>query len=149
MPFSKYDRFFVCFSLFLSCLAFCLFPLSAEAARKQKILVLHSYHQGYEWTDNISSGIQAIFEPLDKDYEMYYEYLDTKRNPSEEYLNKLIELYDLKLQREKYDAIIVADNNALSFVKDHRTKYFQNTPMAYFFLLIYLSLLFHIFKPVI
>ncbi len=117
MPFSKYDRFFVCFSLFLSCLAFCLFPLSAEAARKQKILVLHSYHQGYEWTDNISSGIQAIFEPLDKDYEMYYEYLDTKRNTGAYYEQHLEELFIAKMKTVEFAAVIVADNNGLAFIK--------------------------------
>ncbi len=117
MPFSKYDRFFVCFSLFLSCLAFCLFPLSAEAARKQKILVLHSYHQGYEWTDNISSGIQAIFESLDKDYEMYYEYLDTKRNTGAYYEQHLEELFVAKMKTVEFAAVIVADNNGLAFIK--------------------------------
>ncbi len=80
MPFNNYGRYFAGFSLLITCLTLCLFPFPAEGARKQKILVLHSYHQGLEWTDNISSGIQTVFEPLDKDYEIYYEYLDTKRN---------------------------------------------------------------------
>ncbi len=50
------------------------------AERKMKILVLHSYHQGLEWTDNITSGIQQVFAPLHDAYEVHYEYLDTKRN---------------------------------------------------------------------
>lgn len=70
-------------------------------------------------------------DSLGSEFELDYEYLDTKRNPSLEYLNKIIELYDLKIQKEKYDAIIVSDNNALSFVKDHREKYFQNTPIIF------------------
>lgn len=110
---------------------FLLLSLQSFSSGRKKILVLHSYHQGLRWTDNVSEGIQSVMDSIDGQVELDYEYLDTKRNPSLEYLNKLIELYDLKLQREKYDAIIVADNNALSFVKDHRTKYFQNTPIIF------------------
>ncbi|MBI9035232.1 MAG: GAF domain-containing protein [Bacteroidales bacterium] len=93
--------------------------------------MLHSYHQGLQWTDNVNSGIQEVMDSVGNQFELDYEYLDTKRNPSLEYLNKMTELYDLKLLKEKYDAIIVSDNNALSFVKDHREKYFQNTPIIF------------------
>lgn len=110
---------------------FLLLSLQSFSSERKKVLVLHSYHQGLRWTDNVNEGIQNVMDSIGGKVELDYEYLDTKRNPSLEYLNKLIELYDLKLQREKYDAIIVADNNALSFVKDHRTKYFQNTPIVF------------------
>ncbi|MRT93027.1 ABC transporter substrate binding protein [Ancylomarina sp. 16SWW S1-10-2] len=113
----------------LSC--FLLFSLQSFSSERKKVLVLHSYHQGLKWTDNVNSGIQNIFDSLNSEFEIDYEYLDTKRNPSPEYLNKVIELYDLKLQKEKYDAIIVSDNNALSFVIDHRKIYFQNTPIIF------------------
>lgn len=107
------------------------FSLHAVAMGRKKVLVLHSYHQGLRWTDNVNKGIQEVMDSLVGKFELDYEYLDTKRNPSKEYLSKLIELYDLKLDKEKYDAIIVSDNNALSFVKDHRKKYFQNTPIVF------------------
>jgi len=110
---------------------FLFLSLQSFSSERKKVLVLHSYHQGLRWTDNVNEGIQNVMDSIGGKVELDYEYLDTKRNPSLEYLNKLIELYDLKLQREKYDAIIVADNNALSFVKDHRTKYFQNTPIIF------------------
>ena len=102
----------------LSC--FLLLSLQSFSSERKKVLVLHSYHQSLQWTANVNSGIQNILDSLGSKFELDYEYLDTKRNPSLEYLNKIIELYDLKLQKENYDAIIVSDNNALSFVKDHR-----------------------------
>jgi signal transduction histidine kinase/ABC-type uncharacterized transport system substrate-binding protein len=104
--------------------------LSSANGRK-KILVLHSYHQGLRWTDNVNIGIQNVMDSVGSNYEIDYEYLDTKRNPSPEYLAKLIELYDLKLKKEKYDAIIVSDNNALSFVRNHGYKYFNETPIVF------------------
>ncbi|WP_321515682.1 ABC transporter substrate binding protein [Marinifilum fragile] len=103
----------------------------AYSNSRKKILVLHSYHQGLRWTDNVNLGIQAVMDSVGNKYEIDYEYLDTKRNPSPEYLEKLIELYDLKLMKENYDAIIVSDNNALSFVRNHRDKFFKNTPIVF------------------
>lgn len=101
------------------------------SSERKKVLVMHSYHQGLQWTDNVNKGIQEVMDSLEDGYELDYEYLDTKQNPSTEYLQKLGELYDLKLEKEKYDAIIVSDNNALSFVKDHRDKYFKDTPIIF------------------
>eukprot|EP01029_Cantina_marsupialis_P000648 TRINITY_DN1045_c1_g1_i1.p1 TRINITY_DN1045_c1_g1~~TRINITY_DN1045_c1_g1_i1.p1 ORF type:complete len:798 (-),score=50.98 TRINITY_DN1045_c1_g1_i1:2921-5314(-) len=98
---------------------------------RKKVLVLHSYHQGLRWTDNVNRGIQGVMDSLGSQYELEYEYLDTKRNPSQEYLDKLIELYDLKLANEQYDALIVSDNNALRFVQEYRKKYFANTPIVF------------------
>lgn len=105
--------------------------INGFSIERKKILVLHSYHQGLKWTENVNRGIQEVMDSLGNKFELDYEYLDTKRNPSNEYLDKLIELYDLKLQGEKYDAIIVSDNNALSFVKNHGEKYFSNTPIVF------------------
>ncbi|BAX81433.1 ABC transporter substrate binding protein [Labilibaculum antarcticum] len=116
---------YIIFSLLL------FISINGYSIERKKILVLHSYHQGLKWTDNVNRGIQEVMDSLGNKFELDYEYLDTKRNPSAEYLNKIIELYDLKLQREKHDAIIVCDNNALSFVKDHGGKYFKNTPIVF------------------
>ncbi|WP_052643322.1 ABC transporter substrate binding protein [Syntrophotalea carbinolica] len=92
-------------------------PWNTEAARKEKILVLHSYHQGLEWTDSITAGIQSVFKPLDKTYELYYEYLDTKRNTGNDYDKKLTELFAAKIKNIQFKAVIIADNNALAFIK--------------------------------
>lgn len=117
MPSNKYHRFFAGLGLLMTCFAFCLLPGPAEAARKQKILVLHSYHQGLEWTDSITSGIQRVFKPLDKDYEIYYEYLDTKRNIGVDYDHRLEELFVAKMKTVQFAVVMVADNNALAFIK--------------------------------
>jgi diguanylate cyclase (GGDEF)-like protein len=99
------------------CLVLCALPLSAEGVWKKKILVLHSYHQGLEWTDSITSGIKSIFNPFDKDYEIYYEYLDTKRNTGSDYGNRLRELFSAKMKNVRFEAVIISDNNALAFTK--------------------------------
>lgn len=113
----------------LTCVLF--FSLQGFSAKRKKILVLHSYHQGLTWTENVNRGIQEVVDSIGDVFELDYEYLDTKRNPSPEYLDKLIELYDLKLENTRYDAIIVSDNNALSFVKANGHKYFKDTPIVF------------------
>ncbi|RUT79546.1 ABC transporter substrate binding protein [Ancylomarina longa] len=122
-----YNRVLVC----LFFLLFLINSFSAFAQGRKKVLVLHSYHQGLRWTDNVNKGIKEVMDSIGNKYELDYEYLDTKRNPSQAYLDKLIELYDLKLEKENYDAIIVSDNNALSFVKEHGAKFFSKTPIIF------------------
>jgi diguanylate cyclase (GGDEF)-like protein len=117
MALNKQCRFLGRFSLYITCLVLCLLPLSAEGARKKKILVLHSYHQGLEWTDSITSGIQSVFKPLDNSYEIYYEYLDAKRNSGDDYDKKLKELFIEKMKNTRFEAVIIADNNALDFIE--------------------------------
>ena len=106
-----------------------LFAFQASA-RKQKVLVLHSYHQGLNWTDNVSAGIQSVLGHED-DVELMFEYMDTKRNSNPEYLKEFANLYGLKHLKNKFDAIIVSDNNALDFVRDYYTDFFKNTPIIF------------------
>lgn len=111
-------NFFKTFRVFLILTVLCGLPWPAEGARKEKILVLHSYHQGLEWTDSITTGIQSVFKPLDKNYEIYYEYLDTKRNAGDDYDKKLTELFSAKMKNVQFKAVIVADNDALTFINN-------------------------------
>lgn len=110
---------------------FLFYSFLVYSGNRKKILVLHSYYQGLRWTDNVNLGIQSVLDSVGNKYDVDYEYLDTKRNPSPEYLEKLTELYELKLSKQKYDVIIVSDNNALSFVKKHGEKYFGQSPIVF------------------
>ena len=47
------------------------FLMTAEASAVKDILVLHSYHQGLEWTDQISEGIRSVF-PYKDEVTIYY-----------------------------------------------------------------------------
>lgn len=99
--------------------------------RKHKVLVLHSYHQGLQWTDNITRGIKSIFDPFNDQYELHYEYLDTKRNSGAAYMQRLKELYLAKNEHLIFDAVIVSDNTGLEFVKQHRTTIFKDAPVIF------------------
>ncbi|WED21050.1 diguanylate cyclase [Vibrio sp. JC009] len=103
----------------------------AHAERKKKILVLHSYHQGLEWTDNITQGIQQVFFPFQTRYEVYYEYLDSKRNAGQDYLNQIVQFINLKNNNIQYELIIAVDNNALDMLNQKKV-HFQGDPPVIF-----------------
>ncbi|ACV69121.1 ABC transporter substrate binding protein [Desulfohalobium retbaense] len=104
---------------------------TAEANEKQKILVLHSYHQGLEWTDNITKGVQSVFEPLYNDYELYYFYLDTKRHAGIDYIERWEGLFSQVLDDTPFDIIISSDNNALRFLNDRFAAELEDTPVVF------------------
>lgn len=111
-------------------LLFLLFLISLNAFAQQRILVLHSYHQGLEWTDEISESIKKIFSNKDE-VKLYFDYLDTKRNYSQKYYDKLISLYREKTRDFDFDAIIVSDNEALNFCIEHREELYAGIPIIF------------------
>lgn len=111
---------------------FLLLALPALAlSQRQKVLVFHSYHQGLQWTDNVNKGIQQAFGPVEDSVELFFEYLDRKRNLSEPYHRELKKLYDIKLNDESFDLILAVDNDALEFVVKNREAYFSDVPLVF------------------
>ncbi len=98
---------------------------------KKKVLVLHSYHQGLEWTDNITKGIKSVFLPFRKDYEIHFEYLDTKRNTGKYYMEQVVRLILAKNKHIKYRVVILSDNTALKLVNEGRIFFPGNPPIVF------------------
>lgn len=105
--------------------------VTADTAAKKKILVLNSYHKGLSWTDSITRGIESVLRPDGKDVELYYEYMDTKKYYSDQYLQKLFETYKYKFEKEKFDVVITSDNNAFDFARRHHGELFPGTPVVF------------------
>ncbi|MDN5304177.1 MAG: hypothetical protein PWP46_1059 [Fusobacteriaceae bacterium] len=99
-------------------------------SQEKNVLVLHSYHQGLEWTDSISEGIKEKLGDY-TNIKVYYEYLDTKRNYTKKYYDKLIELYKEKVYTINFDLIITADNAAFEFVINHGDSIFKDIPIIF------------------
>lgn len=97
----------------------------------KKILIIHSYHLGYEWSDGIQKGIMETL----KDYnnlEISVEYMDLVRQQErDDYLNRLEELYLFKYGSKKTDVIIVVDDNAFDFILKRRQKLFKDVPIVF------------------
>lgn len=118
-----YKRIFLVLSLILA--------ISLHvSARRQKILILHSYHQGLKWTDNITNGILSVLNKHDN-LEIQFEYMDTKRRYDEEYLEEFVKLYRLKHKSIPYSVVIASDNNALYFTRDYQKEFFKDIPIVF------------------
>ena len=99
-------------------LAFGLIHQDCHAQWKKRVLVLHSYHQGLEWTDNITRGVQSVFSPYQKQYEIHYEYLDTKRNTGQAYTKQMVDFISARNRHIQYEVVIVSDNTALKLLNE-------------------------------
>ncbi|RXJ86063.1 ABC transporter substrate binding protein [Arcobacter sp. CECT 8985] len=110
--------------IFLSC-------YGSLYAKNRHILILQSYNKGLVWSDNIVKGIEDTLLLQKDHYEITTEYMDTKKINSEKYMNSLYKLFVLKMENQTFDAIIVADNEAVEFVLKYRNELFKNIPLVF------------------
>ncbi len=109
---------------------FLLFAVSLFSYDRYNILVLHSYHKGYKWSDDISKAIEDNFEN-NPSINITTLYMDAKRIENDSYYSKLLELYKEEFKYTTFDVIIAVDNNALEFLTKYRDKIFQNSYIVF------------------
>ncbi len=98
---------------------------------KPRVLVLHSYHYGFTWSDSISKGIRSVFEERKYKAELLFEFMDTRRIASEEYFQELKSLYKVKYRGRPIDVIICSDDHALNFMLNMGEKVFPDVPIVF------------------
>jgi ABC-type uncharacterized transport system substrate-binding protein len=81
---------------------------------KYKIVYVNSYHQGHPPSDQITAG---LLESLPADsFEVIAHFMDTKRNPSQEYIEaKSAALLD-SIKVADPDLLVVSDDNAVKYL---------------------------------
>lgn len=123
--------YFITALLFLG-LAVLLFS-GAAAARggdAKKVLLLHSYHSGYKWTDQQQEGVLSALDSFRGDYDLRVEYMDTKKVYKDNYLKALPRIYEAKYRDVDFDLIISTDDNAYNFLQENRESLFPNVPVV-------------------
>jgi PAS domain S-box-containing protein len=99
--------------------------------KKSRVLVLHSYHHGFTWSDNISNGIRSVLLGQGNDIELLFEFMDTRRIHSKEYFQALQRLFAVKYAGRKVDVIICADDHALNFMLSLGQSVFPHVPIVF------------------
>lgn len=102
-----------------------------QASRTEQVLILHSYHRLFPWTENIMTGILSEFDRAAVGLELSVEYMDTKRHPPERLYPLLSQLYQGKYGESSFDVLICTDNNALDFVLQYRSNLFPGIPVVF------------------
>lgn len=105
--------------------------LPAVANPGQNVLVLHSYHPGYHWTDMIQEGLSRTLSQQFPQAEIYVEYMNTKRQSLEIAANSLRDLYTTRYRDVNFDVIVASDNNALDFFLQYREELFPGVPVVF------------------
>ncbi len=95
------------------------------------VLILHSYHPGFIWTESISVGLRSILEKADFEIDVHIEYMDTKVYLPEIMFPQLEQLYVTKYKDKHFDLIITTDDNALNFLLPRRDLLFREVPIVF------------------
>lgn len=114
---------------FLITIAIFSFSFSAQGTELKTVLLLHSYHAGYKWTDDITSAVQNEF--FDKNIDLRIEHLDTKRYFTPQYLRSQADYLGTKYESTEFDVILISDNHALNFALDFRSELFPGIPIVF------------------
>jgi ABC-type uncharacterized transport system substrate-binding protein len=81
---------------------------------KKKIVYVNSYHQGHPPSDEITAGLMENL-PADS-FEIFAYFMDTKRNPSQDYIeNRAADLLD-SINEIEPDLLVVSDDNAVKYL---------------------------------
>lgn len=110
----------------LTILIFILITYSNLFSKEIKnVLILNSYHKGFEFSDTIIKNIEKVFYD-NQNINLNILYMDSKQIYTREYRRKLNDLYSLQLKNKTYDLVIPIDRFAYKFiVKNYQNLFHQ------------------------
>ncbi|WP_458701306.1 ABC transporter substrate binding protein [Sulfurospirillum sp. 1307] len=111
-------------SAFFMFIAFTI-PLFAN----KNVLIINSYHKGFDWSDRVIEGIEKVF--YNTKIDTNFLYMDSKRISSKEYYDKLRDLYKIQLLNRKYDLVLAIDKFSYEFVLQNYHELFKNEPIYF------------------
>jgi PAS domain S-box-containing protein len=100
------------------------------ATLPREVLLIHSFHKGFKWSDAISSAIErelATGEAIN----LTTVYMDSKKIATSDYFDKLADLYKTQFSTRIFDLVIVSDNNAFNFVIRYHDYLFAYKPVLF------------------
>jgi len=102
-----------------------LILLNTYILANNSILIINSYHKGYEWSDSVVKGLEKTLSSKEN-IDTNILYMDSKRITSNEYYENLKNLYKVQLKNRKYDLVVAIDRFAYDFVLNYYDDFFTN-----------------------
>jgi len=120
-------------SFFLSSFALEAFDEAAKAlpSPDENVLIVHSYHHGFVWTDMEEAGIREAFKTLRPQSNLFVECLDWKRFPDRSGLGRIERILLSKYSGREPKLIIATDNAAFDFVFELRKDLCPSAPIVF------------------
>lgn len=106
-------------------------PHQAHASLQRNVLIIHSYHVGYKWTDDTYRGILEGLSPGENEISLHVEYLDMKRYYSNERYYQTALWLGQKYNETPIDLIITTDDTAFIFLKEFADTLFPGIPIFF------------------
>lgn len=127
---------FICALLILTGLAFAgntpgPISTSKSVGRPATILILHSYHKEFSWTNGVDKGIRDILMSALPNANLVTEYMDTKYHFNATHLENLLTLYQHKYHGKQIDLVISSDDNAFDFLRQKGGQIFGTAPIVF------------------
>lgn len=105
------------------------FNVNNEEGMK-RVLLISSYSPNFQNFYQHIEGIKSQFEG--ENIELDVEFMDTKRFYTDENINNFYKSLKYKVENmDPYDAIIVADDNALNFISEYQDELFKKIPIVF------------------
>ena len=100
-----------------------------ENNQGKRVLFISSYSYGW---DTVQTQIEGIKAGVDEGTTIDYEFMDTKRFRTEEWLNMFHDMLQYHLENtDPYDVVIVGDDAALQFAMEYREELFDDIPIVF------------------
>lgn len=107
-----------------------LFP-AMDALASQRVLLLNSYHKGYNWTDQQSDAIEAELRANSPDVDIDVVYMDWKRYPDPEQPLNVKRMLAGKYAGKPPDLIVTTDDAALIFSLKYKAEILGDPPVVF------------------
>ena len=106
--------------------------IQAEAQgtnQNKRVLFISAYSYGW---DTVQTQIEGIKAGVDENTTIDYEFMDTKRFQTDEWLNMFHDMLKYHLENtDPYDVVIVGDDAALQFAMEYREELFPEIPVVF------------------
>ncbi len=118
---------------------FLIWPFPGAAASMEKIpqdvtpkiLILDSYHYGYNWSTEELKGLIARLREVYPTIEPSIESLDSKRHPENIHTLRMKDMLREKYRDHEIDLVVALDNPALELLLQHRQELFGEKPVVF------------------
>ncbi|MFT5836201.1 MAG: signal transduction histidine kinase [Sulfurimonas sp.] len=95
----------------------------------KKVLIINSYHRGFQWSDDVITGIEDVL--YDTKVDTTFLYMDSKRISSPQYYKELRDLYKIQLKNQKYDLVLAIDKFSYDFSVENYAELFTNEELFF------------------
>jgi len=93
--------------------------INYSTVEEESVLILHSYNDSFQWTDEINKGMTETLSQHDTYLEIYTEYMDIKRISDITYGYYFKQYFEQRYKGKHFDLILTSDDAAFKFAMDH------------------------------